>query len=115
MDRMVEVELRLIGTEQISKEKPFEDSEFLYLTTKTLFGKKLPKLIEQLKTWSIDEHQMGDAYFADAREVGDKTYFSLRMNYRSLPTLSKGESTQLLNDIIESFTICLNEIEWLHE
>ncbi|HEY0196343.1 MAG TPA: hypothetical protein VGC02_02100 [Methanobacterium sp.] len=112
---MVEVELKFIGTEQISKQKPFEDSEFLYLTTRTLFGKKLPEIIEELKSWSIDEHEWGDAYFADAREVGDKTYFSLRMTYRSLPPLSKDEGTQLIYDIIESFTVYLNEIEWLEE
>lgn len=107
--------MKLIGTEQISKQKPFEDSEFLYLTTKTLFGEKLPDIIEELKSWNIDEHQLGDAYFADAIEVGDKTYFSLRMAYRSLPALSKKKSTQLLYDIIESFTVYLNEIEWLDE
>lgn len=112
---MVKIELKLIGTEQLSKQKPFEDSEFLYLTTKNLFGKKLPKIIEELKTWNIDEHSMGDAYFADAIEVGDKTYFSLKMTYRSLPTLSKDESTQFLYDIIESFTVYLNEIEWLKD
>ncbi len=112
---MVEVELRLIGTEQISKEKPFEDAEFLYLTTTTLFGKKLPKIREELRSWRIDEHQLGEAYFADAIEVEDKTYFSLRMAYRSLPILSKKESTQLLYNIIESFTVYLNEIEWLDE
>lgn len=112
---MTEVKLKLIGTEQLSKEKPFEDSEFLYLTTKTLFGDKLPYIIEKLRTWSIDEHQMGDAYFAGAIEVKDKTYFSLKMNYRSIPALSREESTQLLYDIIESFTLYLNEIEWLEE
>lgn len=111
----LDVELKFIGTEQLSKEKPFEDSEFLYLTTRTLFGDKLPDIIEELRSWSIDEHQWGDAYFADARVVGDKTYFSLRMNYRSIPALSKEESTQLLYDIIESFTLYLNEIEWLEE
>lgn len=110
---MVKINLKLIGTEKLSKEKPFEDSEFLYLITETLFGDKLPKLIEELKSWSIDEHQFGEAYFADAREVGDKTYLSLRMNYRSIPSLSKEESTQLLYDIIESFTLFLNEVEWL--
>lgn len=109
------VELRFIGTEQITKQKPFEDSEFLYLTTKTLFGKKLPKIIEELNSWSIDEHQWGDAYFAGAIEAGNKTYFSLKMNYRSIPHLSKEESTQLLYGIIESFTLYLNEIEWLKE
>lgn len=112
---MEEVELKFIGTEQITKQKPFEDSEFLYLTTKTLFGKKLPKIIEELESWSIDEHQWGDAYFAGAIEVGEKTYFSLKMNYRSLPSLSKDESTQLIYDIIESFTLYLNEIEWLND
>lgn len=112
---MAEVELKFIGTEQISKQKPFEDSEFLYLTTKTLFEDKLPEIIEELKSWSIDEHEWGDAYFADACVVGDKTYFSLKMNYRSLPTLSKDESTQLIYDIIESFTVFLNEIEWLKD
>ncbi len=112
---MVEIELKFIGTEQISKQKPFEDSEFLYLTTKTLFGKKLPKIIEELKTWNIDEHQCGDAYFAGAVEVGNKTYFSLRMTYRSMPPLSKDESTQLLYDIIESFSVYLKEIEWLKD
>lgn len=110
---MAEVELKFIGTEQLSKEKPFEDSEFLYLTTRTLFGDKLPGIIKELGSWSIDEHQWGDAYFADATEVDGKTYFSLRMNYRSIPALSKEESTQLLYDIIESFTLYLNEIEWL--
>lgn len=110
---MVEVELKFVGTEKITKQKPFENSEFLYLTTNTLFQDKLPKLVEELKNWSIDEHQWGDAYFADAIETEDKTYFSLKMTYRSLPALSKDESTQLLYDIIESFTIYLNEIEWL--
>ncbi|HTX61038.1 MAG TPA: hypothetical protein VMC48_01910, partial [Methanobacterium sp.] len=69
----------------------------------------------ELANWDIDEHQLGEAYFADAREVGDKTVFSLRMTYRSIPPLSKDESTQLLYDIIESFTVYLNEIEWLEE
>lgn len=109
----MEVELKFIGTERISKQKPFENSEFLYLTTNTLFQDTLPKLKEELKTWSIDEHQWGEAYFADAIETENKTYFSLKMTYRSLPSLSKEESTQLLHDIIESFTIYLNEIEWL--
>lgn len=112
---MTEVKLKLIGTEQLSKEKPFEDAEFLYLTTETLFGDKLPHIIEELRAWDIDEHQWGDAYFADAIEVGDKTYISLKMNYRSIPALSKEESTQLLYDIMESFTLYLNEIEWLEE
>jgi hypothetical protein len=112
---MAEIELKFTGTEQISKQKPFEDSEFMYLTTKTMFGEKLHKIIEELKTWNIDEHQLGEAYFADAREVGDKTIFSLRMTYRSMPPLSKDESTQLLYDIIESFTVYLNEIEWMKE
>jgi len=49
----LDVELKFIGTEQLSKEKPFEDSEFLYLTTRTLFGDKLPDIIEELKSWSI--------------------------------------------------------------
>ncbi len=109
------VELKFIGTEQITQQKPFEDSEFLYLTTKTFFGKKLPKIIEELNSWSIDEQQWGDAYFAGAIESGNKTYFSLKMNYRSIPPLSKEESTQLLYGIIESFTLYLNEIEWLKE
>jgi len=112
---MVDIELRFTGTEHISKERPFEDSEFLYLTTETVFQDKLPKIIEELANWGIDEHQLGEAYFADAREVGDKTVFSLRMTYRSIPPLSKDESTQLLYDIIESFTVYLNEIEWLEE
>ena len=110
---MVDIELKFVGTEQISKQKPFEDSEFLYLTTKTLFGKKLPEIKEELETWNIDEHQLGDAYFADAIELEDKTIFSLRMTYRSTPPLSKDESTQLLYDIIEGFTVYLNEIDWL--
>ncbi|GEM_PF-1448682 len=114
-DNMTEVKLKLIGTEQLSKEKPFEDSEFLYLTTKTLFGDKLPYIMGELRAWVIDEHQWGDSYFADAIEVEDKTYFSLKMNYRSIPALSREESTQLLYDIIESFTLYLNEIEWLEE
>ncbi len=112
---MVKIELKLIGTEQLSKQKPFEDSEFLYLTTKNLFGSKLSKIIEELKTWSIDEHQLGEAYFADAIEVGDKTYFSLKITYRSLPPLSKDESTQFLYDIIKSFNVHLNEFEWLKD
>jgi len=112
---MPEIELKFTGTEQISKQKPFEDTEFLYLTTNTVFGEKLPKIIDELKNWNIDEHQLGDAYFADALEMEDKTIFSLRMTYRSMPPLSKNESTQLLYDIIESFTIYLNEIEWMKE
>ena len=112
---MTEIVLKFTGTERISKKKPFEDSEFLYFTTNTLFGKKLPGIIEELKTWNIDEHQLGDAYFADALEVGNKTYFSLRLTYRSIPTLTKDESKQLIYDIIESFNIFLNEIEWLKD
>ena len=112
---MVEIELKFTGTEQISKQKPFEDSEFMYLTTKTLFGEKLSKITDELKNWNIDEHQLGEAYFEDAIEMEGKTIFSLRMAYRSLPPLSKDESTQLLYDIIESFTLYLNEIEWMEE
>jgi hypothetical protein len=112
---MADIELRFTGTENISKEKPFEDSEFLYLTTQIVFGDKLALIVEELANWRIDEHQLGEAYFAGAREVGDKTIFSLRMTYRSLPQLTKDESTQLLYDIIESFTVYLNEIEWLVE
>lgn len=112
---MVKIELKFTGTEQISKQKPFEDSEFMYLTTKTLFGEKLSKIISELKNWDINENQLGEAYFADAIEMEDKTVFSLRMTYRSMPSLSKDESTQLLYDIIESFTIYLNEIEWMEE
>lgn len=112
---MTGIVIKFTGTERISKKKPFEDSEFLYFTTDTLFGSKLPKIIEELKTWNIDEHQLGDAYFADALEVGDKTHFSLNMTYRSMPPLTKDESTQLLYDIVESFTIFLNEIKWLKD
>jgi hypothetical protein len=112
---MAEIELKFTGTEQISKQKPFEDSEFMYLTTKTIFGEKLPKIIEELKNWDIDEHQLGEAYFADAIEMEDKTVFSLRMIYRSMPPLSKDESSKLLYDIIESFNVYLNEIEWMKE
>jgi hypothetical protein len=115
MIKMVEIELKFTGTEQISKQKPFEDTEFLYLSTNTLFGEKLNQIREELKTWNIDEHQLGDAYFADAIAMEDKTIFSLRMSYRSMPPLSKDESTQLLYDIIESFTVYLNEIEWMKE
>lgn len=111
---MVEIELKFTGTEQISKQKPFEDSEFMYLTTKTLFGEKLPKIVYELKNWSVDEHQCGDAYFADAIELEEKTVFSLKMTYRSMPPLSKDESTKLLYDIIESFNLYLNEIKWLN-
>lgn len=110
---MSDIELRFTGTEKLSKEKPFEDSEFLYLTTNMVFGEELPKIIDELGNWSIDEHQLGEAYFADAREVDERTIFSLRMTYRSMPPLSKDESTQLLYDIIESFNVYLNEIEWL--
>lgn len=110
---MSDIELRFTGTEKLSKEKPFEDSEFLYLTANMVFDEKLPKIIDELANWIIDEHRLGEAYFADAREVGERTIFSLRMTYRSMPPLSKDESTQLLYDIIESFTVYLNEIEWL--
>ncbi|MCE5213733.1 MAG: hypothetical protein LLF83_03310 [Methanobacterium sp.] len=110
---MVFIELKFAGTEQISKQKPFEDSEFLYLTTDTIFGKKLSKVKEELKFWNIDEHHLGDAYFADAIESGDITIFSLRITYRSTPSLSKEENAQLFSDIIESFNVYLNEIKWL--
>ncbi len=110
---MVEIKLKFIESQPINKEKPFEDSEFLYFKTKTLFGENLNKLIEELKDWSIDEHQFGDAYFAGALEHDDKTYFSLKMNYRSIPPLTKEESTHFIYDIIESFTLFLNEIKWL--
>ena len=75
--------------------------------------KDLPQLIQELKEWKIDEHHLGDAYFADAVQVGNKTHFSLRMNYRTMPPLTKDESKQLIYDIIESFNLFLNEIEWL--
>jgi hypothetical protein len=112
---MVVIELKFAGTEQISKQKPFEDSEFLYLTTDTLFGSKLSKIKEELKFWNIDEHQLGDAYFSDAIESGNITIFSLRMSYRSTPLLSREENDHLISDIIESFTVYLNEIKWLKQ
>lgn len=111
---MVEIELKFVGTTPINKERPFEDSEFLYFQTKTLFGlAKFKKLSEYLEDWIIEEPGVGDAYFTEALELEDKTVFSLRMNYRSTPPLSKDESTQFLNDIIESFTIFFNEAGWL--
>lgn len=111
---MEEIKLKFVGSAPISREKPFEDSEFLYFQIKTSFGKKkLKKLSEYLEDWNIEEPGVGDAYFTEARELEAKTYFSLRMNYRSTPPLSKEESTQFLNDIIESFNIFFNEAEWL--
>lgn len=113
---MADIKLKFTGTEPISKEKPFEASEFLYFTTENVIDKNLPQLIQELKDWNIDEHHLGDAYFVDAIQVGNKTYFSLRMNYRTTPPLTKDESKQLIYDIIESFNLFLNEIEWLkHE
>ena len=113
---MADIKLKFTGTEPISKDKPFEASEFLYFTTEDIIEKNLPQLIQELKGWNIDEHHLGDAYFVDAVQVGNKIYFSLRMNYRTTPPLTKDESKQLIYDIIESFNLFLNEIEWLkHE
>ncbi len=110
---MAEIKLKFVESQPISKERPFEESEFLYFKTDTLFGEKLNKLLDELEDWSIDENDWGDAYFAGAHELEDSTYFSLRMNYRSMPPLSKDESTQFIYDIIESFTLFFYEIKWL--
>ena len=104
---MVDTILKYEHKESV-KDVPFEARWYVYFSIEKKFGENLKILEEYLKVWNI-KNPDAKAYFTQAVEKGDKTYFAITIEF-DYPTYLNDEIVDtLIEETKQDFATFFNQ------